>query len=408
MASEKYGMTSAGFIPKRLIDIQADINNAIATIIDPKTGEFPFQNIEDDTILQQIVGIFAAELQIAWQAAYDASTQFNPLYNTGAGQAGTVQLNAIARKAGTRSIIKVECRGVPGVIIEKGRRIGPFSGETEWAINDNIIFPPSVSGESTAIAYATCTEYGANNPEQGTINTIQTPVSGWLGVSNITTESIGTDQETDETLRKRQQQSTATTSYRQIDAIRAAILNVEGVVYCRVYQNTSAFPTDERGIPFKEVAAVVVGGDPKAIVEAMALRMPTGQIGYGSTSETLFDAQGFAYAYSFSRPDEIEVYVNVIIQVANDSEFPSNTAIENIKNAIVNYSQDISENRGFQPGENVVRTRLYTPVNTVPGHRIISVKIGTEADELFHNDISIAWNQASKFDVSRITVVVQA
>ena len=56
MASEQYGMTGAGFIPKRLADIQSDLNLELANIVDPSTGEYPFQNAADDAILQQVVG----------------------------------------------------------------------------------------------------------------------------------------------------------------------------------------------------------------------------------------------------------------------------------------------------------------------------------------------------------------
>ena len=63
MASEQYGMTDAGFVPKRLADIQSDLNLELANIVDPATGEYPFQNAADDAILQQVVGVFASALE---------------------------------------------------------------------------------------------------------------------------------------------------------------------------------------------------------------------------------------------------------------------------------------------------------------------------------------------------------
>lgn len=403
-------MTSRGFIPKRLADILDSINTRMASITDPETGEKPFQNVEDDAILQQVVGVFSNELGEAWAESAKAAVQFDPLQNSGEGQNGTVQLNGIVRKPGSKSIIAVRLTGTPGVVVEKGKKIGPLSGNTEWEINSNLIFPQPVAGETetTVNGYATCTEYGPLNPAPGEINAIMTPVSGWFGVTNLSTESIGTAEETDESLRERQQQSTAQTSYRQIDAIRSAILNVAGVTFCRVYQNSKIYPADERGIPFKEVAAVVVGGDPKEIVNAMAIRLPTAQLGYGNITEELTDIQGIAYPYSFSRPVEVPVYVDVVVKITNPAEFPSGSAPEDIQNNILAYVASTKEGEGFPPGEEVVRTRLYTPINNVPGHEIVSVKIGTAADNLAEENIAIAWNQASAFDASRITVTVQA
>ena len=43
MASSSYGMTPAGFIPKRLADIQGDMNASIALIVDPHTGNTRFR-----------------------------------------------------------------------------------------------------------------------------------------------------------------------------------------------------------------------------------------------------------------------------------------------------------------------------------------------------------------------------
>ena len=410
MASEQYGMTGAGFIPKRLADIQSDLNLELANIVDPSTGEYPFQNAADDAILQQVVGVFASALEEAWEAAYEASVQFDPQKNAGAGQSGTVQLNAITRKAGTRTILSFDLTGTPGVLVPAGTLIASASGEAAYAIQENVIFPAAEDGQRTshATARGVCTEYGAFNPEPGTVNTIQTPVAGFFNASNTATESVGTAQETDEELRKRQQRYTQLTSYRQIDAIYAAVLAVEGVTYCRAYQNTNTYPVDARGIPFKEVAVVAEGGDPDAITDALFLRFPVGVIGHGSISITKYDQQGVGYPISFSRPTPVPVYVNVIVEITNRSEFPDN-GIQLIKESIVAYAQygDTSNTEGFPPGENVIRTRIYTPINAIAGHEIILCEIGTAQGSLAEENIPIAWNQVATFDTDDITVTVR-
>lgn len=410
MASEQYGMTEAGFIPKRLVDIQSDLNLGLAGIVEPGTGEYPFQNVEDDAILQQVVGVFASALEEAWEAAYEASVQFDPQKNTGAGQSGTVQLNAITRKAGTKTILVFDLAGTPSVLVPAGALIASPSGETAYALQENVIFPAAGGGQLTShvTARGVCTEYGAFDPAPGTVNTIQTPVAGWFNASNTATESIGTAQETDEELRKRQQRSTQLTSYRQIDAIYASVLAIEGVTYCRAYQNTNTYPVDNRGIPFKEVAVVAEGGDPVAITDALFLRFPVGVVGHGSISITKYDQQGVGYPISFSRPTPIPVYVNVIVEITNRSEFPDN-GIQLIKEAIVSYAQygDTSNTEGFPPGEDVIRTRLYTPINSIAGHEIILCEIGTEQGSLSEENIPIAWNQVATFDAGDIAVTVR-
>ena len=321
-----------------------------------------------------------------------------------------MQLNAITRKAGTKTILTFDLTGTPGVLVPSGALIAAASGETAYALQENVIFPAVVEGQRTShtTARGVCTEYGAFDPGPGTVNTIQTPVAGWFNASNTATESVGTAQETDEELRKRQQRSTQLTSYRQIDAIYASVLAVEGVTYCRAYQNATAYPVDDRGIPFKEVAVVAEGGDPAAITDALFLRFPVGVIGHGSISVTKYDQQGVGYPISFSRPTPIPVYVNVIVEITNRSEFPDN-GIQLIKEAIVAYAQygDTSNTEGFPPGEDVIRTRLYTPINSIAGHEIILCEIGTEQGSLAEENILIAWNQVATFDVDDITVTVR-
>lgn len=59
---------------------------------------------------------------------------------------------------------------------------------------------------------------------------------------------------------------------------------------------------------------------------------------------------------------------------------------------------------GFAPGVDVIRTRLYTPVNEVPGFKINSLKIGKHSQGLSEADIDIAWNEVAIFKESNITV----
>lgn len=102
------------------------------------------------------------------------------------------------------------------------------------------------------------------------------------------------------------------------------------------------------------------------------------------------------------------MYVNVIVEITSRSEFPD-SGIQLIKEVIVAYAQygDTSNTEGFPPGEDVIRTRLYTPINSIAGHEIILCEIGTEQGSLAEGNIPIAWNQVATFDVDGITVTVR-
>lgn len=403
MANFEYGMLSQGFVPKRLVDINNDMLERVEAIQDPKTGEFPFANASGDTILTQLVGIFSNALSECWEAAYDASIQFNPLYNTGAGQSGTVQLNGIVRKPGSETIIICTCSGAAGTLITQGSLIGDRQGTNSYQAMANYI----IGTNGTVEGRFQCTTKGAIDPAVGSINTIQTATAGWYSVSNTSTSSVGTPEETDDELRKRQQLSTSLTSYRQIEAIYSAIIAVDGVTYCRVYQNALTNPEDSRGIPYKEISPVVVGGEPEDIANAMFLRMPVTIQGYGNTLVTLRDRQNQPYNIRFMRPTMVPIFVDITIRVTYSAVFPSNYA-ELIKQSIVDYSvYDIMANTGFPPGEPVIRTRLFTPINDAcNGFSIVNMTIGTSAEAQGKVDIPIDWNEASEFTVDNITVTL--
>lgn len=400
-----YGMTSQGFVPKRLAQILTDLNGNIADIVDPGTGEFPFQSATDDSILQQVLGVFAEGLSECWEAAYDGSVQFDPLKNSGAGQAGTIQLNAMLLKPGAYTIVEMELTGKNGTTVPKGSRIASQDGLQVFATME----PVFIGASGTATVQAECTVKGDAEPEPGTIISIQTPQGGWLNAKNTATLAVGSVQETEEEARRRQQRSTSLTSYRQIEAIYAAVMNVSGVIFCRAYQNSEVYPADARGIPFKEVAVVAEGGAPREIAQALFLRFPVGVIGHGNVHEVFYDNQGVSHVISFSRPTEIEIYVQVDVTIINRADFPD-TGAELIKAAIVDYAEygGAGNDDGFPPGASIICSRLYTPVNSVAGHKVTALRIGTTAGVLTEADIPVEWDHVGRFDASRIVVNVTA
>ena len=396
-----YGMTPEGFIPKRLANIVEDIKTNMGFIVHPETGEFMFRSEEDDAVMEQVIGVFAASLAECWGAAYDASVQFDPLKNSGAGQAGTVQLNAIMKKPGGRSVVSMILGGVPGTRVPEGSRISTPNGQLTFATIADAVIEDSGS----AFVDAECESKGANDPESNSVTRIVDPVIGWQGARNAETTSLGSEEETEEELRRRQQRSTSLTSYRQIDAIYAAVMNVPGVIWCRAYQNDKHYPFDTRGIPFKEVAVVAEGGSDKEIFDALFLRFPVTVLGYGNQVMIRHDAQGVSYPIAFSRPVEVPVWVEVTLDVTTRADFPDDYK-QAIANEILTYARYGGEgnNDGFPPGADIVRSRLYTPINRVPGHRVLSVKLGVAEGHYAETDIPIEWNKVGRFDIERIIV----
>ena len=163
-------MTSAldlhdGYAPRQLADIQQAMNIALAAIVDPTTGERPFQNATDDTMLQQIVAIFAEAVAQVENAAKIAFDQRDPLTATGAGESALVQLNGIVRKPGAASILRVRLSGRPGTVITAGAAIGTPDGGNQFRIDAEAV----IAADGTVEATATCTTKGPANPDPGQV-----------------------------------------------------------------------------------------------------------------------------------------------------------------------------------------------------------------------------------------------
>jgi Uncharacterized homolog of phage Mu protein gp47 len=83
-----------------------------------------------------------------------------------------------------------------------------------------------------------------------------------------------------------------------------------------------------------------------------------------------------------------------------DEQFPGDGA-EQVKQQIISYA---SNNIGV--GDDVIWSRLFTPINNVPGHQIDSMFIGTSPAPTGTSNIVIDFNQLASFESINISVVV--
>lgn len=400
MSSTAYGMTSTGFKPKRLRDILDETMNDIRNIQDDN-GEQVFINESDDSILGQANAIFCEALAECWQQAYAASVQFDPLNAYGVPLRGLVQLNGIVPNYGTATQINLQLTGIANTIIPAGSQVSDVNANTVFVTNSNAV----IGSSGTGTVIATCTAKGEISPANNTIIQILTPVYGWHNVTNTGVYVLGDEPETDNQLHVKQQRETSNTSYSQVDALYAGITNIAGVDYVRIYQNWT-LETDDKGIPAKTIAAVVDGGDTEAIANVMWLKAPmlSNYAGNLPAPVTKFDRFGLSYQLDFYRPTKVPVYIDIDITVTDPSIYPAD-AYDQIKQNIIDYAAyGLNSSNGFPPGSPVIYSRLYTPINQVPGFKINHLYIGTSPNPTGTTDLEMNWLQVSQFLPENITI----
>ena len=394
-----YGVTPEGFVLKRLADIRQDMVDALSTVVDPVSGETLIVDLSDENDpLVQIVNSLSDEVAVCWEQLQLAYNQFDPLKATNAGLSSVVQLNSIIRRAGTPSTVELHLTGTPGKVIGAGAQVSNMTDAVLWDLPE-FTFDSSGNAAVTAIAAID----GPTQALAGTLVKIIKPVTGWDAVTNPLDAIPGTDEETDTELRLRQQLNTSGACSRQLESIIGGVANITDVTYASGKENKTLY-VDGFGLQPKSIAIVAVGGDDTAIANDMFLRVPVGIEYYGNTIISVLDSQGASYPVTFVRPTPVPITIEVDITITDADVYPANGA-SLIAEAIVAFADyRLSPLTGFIPNSDIIRTRIYTPINTVRGHQINALRISRDGGVAIEQNLVIDWNELASFDTSRITV----
>lgn len=141
-----------------------------------------------------------------------------------------------------------------------------------------------------------------------TLTTIETPVAGWAGVTNLSDATTGTDVQLDPAARSRREDLLRQSGKATLEAVRAAVLTVLNVDETIIFENTTLV-TDGEGVPGKSFETVVLGGLDASIRQALFDTKPTGIQAFGAVSGTVVDSQGISHTIEFSRPTTLPIFL---------------------------------------------------------------------------------------------------
>lgn len=228
-----------------------------------------------------------------------------------------------------------------------------------------------------------------------TIDTILTPMIGWDSVTNPVAATPGEDRETDEELRLRFRNGKFERATNTYDAIYSALINTDNVSEVTIYENDTSV-VDGNGVPAHSFLPIVVGGLSQDIGNAIWANKPIGILSYGNTSVNVIDVQGGTHVVSFSRPNALVIYISM--DITTDVNFPAN-GNDLIRSNIIQYFAD-----NLGTGDDVIYSRLYTPINSVPGHQVNTLTIGTSPSPVGVVNIPVAFDQIAS--ISAINIII--
>lgn len=380
-------LTSQGFTRTRLDESLTALQEAMRAIFGPTL------NLDPDTMDGQALGIYAESISNLDQLAEDVYHSFNPQSATGVALSRLVQLNGIRRIEGTYSTVTLRCVGSQGTVIPAGSLVKSTATNATFETTEEAVIP--ASGEIDIAARSAVK--GALLAPAGTLTKIDTPIFGWQTATNLLDAAPGRNEETDEQLRLRRRASTSTPGQAIVDAMYGALTNIPEVRQAKVYENDQDI-IDANGLPPHSIYCIVEGGADADILDTIWLKKTAGTTTHGTTAGQVTDSMGNPHTLNFSRPTDVNVWVTVNLHTRPG--WPTDGA-QRITNALTAWAV---ANQSI--GEEVIHSRLFDPVNSIPGHSIDSLYIGTAANPAGTANIAVPFDGLARFDSTRIVVNV--
>lgn len=233
-----------------------------------------------------------------------------------------------------------------------------------------------------------------------TLDTIMTPVSGWLSIEQPAAGQDGSDVESDSSLRIRRmaglRSGTGT-----ITAITEALYRVQGVSRVNVASNDTD-TADGDGRPPHSVEAVVSGGNAIDICQSLYSTVAGGIATYGNTSKDAVGLDGKTHEVFYSVPVPKYAWVEVTIVSTDPDGGPAAGYQDAIRAAIESYG-----NANFGAGANFILQKMYAPIYSVPGIYSVTLQTATTDTEggsptYATINLPIALREYLEFSASRV------
>lgn len=264
-------------------------------------------------------------------------------------------------------------------------------------INFNTVGNFSTTGNLDVIqAYkpvtATSRTFSAVVQATNNLNVIQSPVLGWFEVYNPYDSIASTELETDSQLRERYKFSKSFIQTGNRESMYTALYSLSGVRYVNVQENVQDVPFEGRSA--HGIVVTVLGGDEREVAETIdkyrAFSYTDGSIEIG-----LFDINGTPYSVRFNRPEIVPIQIKLSL-TTDTNVFPTDGMLR-IQNALIDYISKLNV------GEDVVWSKLFTPINTVNGQSVNSLMISKVGQSLGTESIVIEHNQLASLSFDNIT-----
>jgi len=292
------------------------------------------------------------------------------------------------RNDATYSTVELELAGTNGTVIQVGSLVRNESG-ADFATDEAV----TISG-GVATVTATAVETGPLAAEADTEWTIQTPVTGWTGVSNEEDAEVGRVRETDPDFKQRYLHAI------QLGGVGLQLYKVKNVETVQRFENDTDVP-DALYDATHWVEYLVVGGDEQAIINTIAQYKPPGGGTQGDTDGTE-TFTGTELTIRFSRGTQRNIWLT--INITPDEGFvPASqwAALEtSLRTEIVAWA-----NENHAHGQNIAPDMIRAKLSTLlAGRYSTTILTGLTDPPATTGIFTIADRDYARFDTGRTEV----
>ncbi len=364
-----------GFTPTELAEYLTELQDNWKTVF----GED--LNFDVDTPQTGITGSEALILTRLDEVLEDMASSVDIMQAQGVQLDSLTSILSILRKAAIQSNVNADLTGVPLSVIPSGSQAKLDTGEV-FELDVEI----TLDGSGEGVGFFKAVDEGTIPIPIASLNTIVTQVPGWETITNTQQGATGQAREEDFTFRRRYFLQLAINAVSPLESIISGVFALENVTNVTGVENDESAPQviDGVSVPAHSIALAVIGGDDSLVAEAIRSKKT---LGTGTDGDVTVNVPVYlpgtttliqTLPIKFYRVSDIENFIDITLSI--DSDFPSNGE-QKIKEDLLAYYNGSDqftgefELDGLFIGEDVFKSRLYTPVNRTPGHTITDFKL---------------------------------
>lgn len=337
----------------------------------------------------------------------------------------------LARKPIAYSRVTVTCYGTPGTLIEQGSRVRSSNGDIFESLADYTI---GGNGEVDIEFEALAT--GPVPVVKNTVNIIDSSLSGWKSCSNPADGVLGSEIETDESLRTRIQ-SARTVAPGFIEAIKNAVeAALPGGASAFVIENNTGAHLDVHGVDMEPhtilvcVDGIALVDEARAVAQAIFNNKPCGT-GYtridrsatfknagrvstvtinadGTLSNSMTDANeydvvvvdayGNPYHVFFCKPISLTINSSVVVQ---NRSYTGVDIVGDVQAAVASWAAE----HNFGCGESVYASDIIKAVEAnVPGVVVVECYVGAAGQDKFTSYVEVDAVHKASFNPAKVSI----